>query len=55
MQVDTIYDPNINVHLYYITHISNGDICGVQHEMAKMRISDINTVIAYELSSATNS
>ena len=45
MRVDTIYDQTMNSTLYYMDHISNGDIFGTQYKMVTKRISEIDTVI----------
>ena len=44
IQVDTIYDIIMNIPLCHILHISNGDICGTQHEIMTKRLSVINIV-----------
>ena len=51
MQLDTIYDTIVNVPLFHIIHIGNGDICGTQHEIATKRLSTISTIRVYEFSS----
>ena len=46
MRVDTIYDLIKNVPLLRILRISNGDICGTEHEITTKRLSAISTVSA---------
>ena len=53
MWVDTIYDLTMNVPLYHIHHIGNADIFWTQYKIATKRLSAINTVSTYELSSTT--
>ena len=53
MWVDTIYDLIKDFPLCQIFHIWNVDIYGTQHNIVTKRLSVINTVSSWELSSTT--
>ena len=54
IRVGTIYNQIMNVPLFHIIYISNGDICGTNHEIMTKYLSQISPTIAYELYSTTN-
>ena len=51
MQVDTIYYLIMNVLLFHILHIMNGDKCGTKREILTKCLYVINTISAQEISS----